>query len=139
MLFWARLSRDTLPPTPARPHSRMKGKEDFSLVSKFLKLAFNLHALIIFLTVVRLHRQEPKQPKSDKMNKERETKKDIIRAVKDGDMLTMPLSEVNYRAFVQRAYEINLEEGWRHYSISKSNLTNTLTIIAHKRHEDTGT
>lgn len=59
-------------------------------------------------------------------------KKDIIRGVKDGEMLTLPLDKVSYRAFVQRCFEVNKEDGWRHYSISKSKLCNTLTIVAHE-------
>ena len=60
---------------------------------------------------------------------------DIIRSVVDGTKLVLPLDQVTYRAFTQRVCEANKADGWRHYSISKSKLCNTLTIIAHRRED----
>ena len=61
------------------------------------------------------------------------TQKEIIRSVADGQTYTLPLNTVSYHSFFQRAYELNKEDGWRHYDIRKSKANNTLTIIAHNR------
>ncbi len=58
------------------------------------------------------------------------TKRKIIRSVHEGDALTLVLSQESERAWRQRVHEINREDGWEHYCISKNSKLDTLAIIA---------
>lgn len=48
------------------------------------------------------------------------TKRETLKSMPDGDTLTLKLSEENWRAWYNRAWEINQEEGWTHYVVSKN-------------------
>lgn len=58
------------------------------------------------------------------------SKRKIIRSVHEGDVLTLVLSQESERAWRQRVHEINREDGWEHYCISKNSKLDTLAIIA---------
>ena len=58
------------------------------------------------------------------------TKRRVIRSVHEGDALTLVLSQENERAWRQRVHEINKEDGWEHYCVSKNSKLDTLAIIA---------
>jgi len=60
----------------------------------------------------------------------KKSKKDIMRSIPDGGMLTLPLSEECFRAWYVRACEENKKDGYQHYSITRNSKMNTLTIIA---------
>ena len=64
------------------------------------------------------------------MERKKKTKKEIMRSLIDGAELKIPLEGESYGAWTQRARELNREDGWEHYEISRSVRFNVLRIIA---------
>lgn len=61
---------------------------------------------------------------------EKKTKKEIMRGIPDGGQLTLRLDGESYGAWTQRAREVNAEDGWEHYEVSRNARFGTLIIIA---------
>lgn len=63
-------------------------------------------------------------------------RKQLIRSIPDGGMLTFPMSEdLSLNALRQRCLELNKIDGWLHYSIVSSNKTKLITILANEKPE----
>ena len=60
-------------------------------------------------------------------------KRDILRQIPDGETLTLRLSDESWRAWYNRAWEINQEDGWAHYIVSKNVKLNTILIKANPK------
>ena len=53
-----------------------------------------------------------------------------MRGIPDGGMLTLPLDGDSWRAWMQRAREVNNEDGWDHYQVSRNLRLGHIVIIA---------
>ena len=70
------------------------------------------------------------KPTRETYMERKKTKKEIMRSLIDGAELKIPLEGESYGAWTQRARELNREDGWEHYEISRSVRFNVLRIIA---------
>ena len=70
------------------------------------------------------------KPTRETYMEKKKTKKEIMRSLIDGAELKIPLEGESYGAWTQRSRELNREDGWHHYDISRNERFNELRIIA---------